>query len=86
MITKAVSIPITTSRDKIMCEVSHFYRNMVNSFSEVNLFRDHLTICTDLQIRTTFRFQCVGGFEEAGSSDFGPGINFVQLEILLGRG
>ncbi len=37
--------------------------------------RDRPIFCTDLQIRTTFRFWWVGGFPEGGCSDFGPGNN-----------
>ena len=53
--------------------------------------RDRPIICTDLQIRTTFGFRWVGGFEEAGCSDFGPGYNlytcksYHYCEDFLGR-
>ncbi len=42
--------------------------------------RDRPIICMDLQIQTAFGFRWVGGFEEAGYSDFGPENNPVIIE------
>ncbi len=47
--------------------------------------RDRPIFCTDLQIRTTFRFRWVGGFEEDGCSDLGSGNNpYTLLRSAMG--
>ena len=49
------------------------YHPQPEFFKMNNIIRDRPIICMDLHIWTTFRLRWLGGFEEAGCSDFGLG-------------